>query len=66
MLETWNRIDDNLIATNANNIWGMHNWTILPQNVKNQVAEITNASGEIGVANVVTDIGQKISWNNGS
>jgi hypothetical protein len=37
----------------------MHNWTIPPQNVKNQVAEIMNACGELGVTNVVTCIRQK-------
>jgi hypothetical protein len=59
MLETWNKMIDNLVANNANEIWGMHNWTTPPPNIKNQVAEITNTCGKIGVANAVTCIGQK-------
>ncbi len=59
MLETWNKINDDLIARNANKIWGTHNWTTPPPNIENQVAKITNAHGKIGVANTVTCIGQK-------
>jgi hypothetical protein len=59
MLETWNKINDDLIARNANEIWGTHDWTTLPPNIENQVAENTYTCGKIGVANTVTCIGQK-------
>jgi hypothetical protein len=59
MLETRHKINDDLIARNANKIWGTRDWTTPPPNIENQVAEITNAHGEIGVANTVTCIGQK-------
>ncbi len=58
-LETWNKINDDLIARNANKVWGPQDWTTPPPNIENQVAEITNACGKIGVANTVTRIGQK-------
>jgi hypothetical protein len=59
MLKSWNKINDDLIARNKNKIWGTRNWTTLPPNIGNQVAEIMNAHGEIEFANTVTHIGQK-------
>ena len=59
MLETWNKINDDLIARKAKKVWGARNWTTPPPNIENQVTEITNAPGKIGVANTVTHIGQK-------
>jgi hypothetical protein len=59
MLETWNKINEDLTARNANKIWGARDWTTPPPNIKNQVAEIANARGKIGVANTVTRISQK-------
>jgi hypothetical protein len=59
MLETWNKINDDLMARNVNKIWGTHDWITPPPNIEDQVAEITNTCGKIGVAITVTRIGQK-------
>jgi hypothetical protein len=59
VLETWNKINDDLIARKANKVWGMRNWTTMHPNIEKQVAQYTNAPGKIGVANTVTHIGQK-------
>ena len=60
MLETWNQVTDANVAINANEIWGTRDWTQgTPIGGVLQIAEMTNARGEIGAANVVTLIGRK-------
>ena len=60
MLETWNQVTDSNVAINANEIWGTRDWTqgTLIGDVF-QVAEMTQARGELGNANVVTLLGRK-------
>jgi hypothetical protein len=57
MLETWNRVTDKNIAINANEIWGMQDWTHGTNDF--QIAEMTQAWGKVGMANVVTIVGCK-------
>jgi hypothetical protein len=52
MLETWNRVTDKNIAIGANEIWGTQDWT--HGNNDFQIAEMTQACGEVENANVVT------------
>jgi hypothetical protein len=55
ILETWNQVTDANIAINANKIWGTRNWTQgTPIGNVFQIAEMTQARGEIGTANAVT------------
>ena len=58
MLETWNRVTDENVAINANEIWGARDWTRGAINNK-QIAEMTATRGEIGTAQAVTLIGRK-------
>jgi hypothetical protein len=57
MLETWNRVMDKSIAINANETWGTRDWT--RGNDDFQIAEMTQARSEVGMANAVTIIGGK-------
>jgi hypothetical protein len=57
MLETWNRVTDKNIAINANEIWRMQDLTHDTNDF--QIAEMTQAHGEVGMANVVTIVGRK-------
>jgi hypothetical protein len=60
MLETWNQVTDANIANNANKIWGTHDWTQgTPIGNVFQIAEMTQARGEIGTANAVTVLRRK-------
>jgi hypothetical protein len=56
MLETWNRVTDKTIAINANEIQGMQDWNHGTNDF--QIAEMTQARGEVGMANVVTIVGR--------
>jgi hypothetical protein len=58
MLETWNRVTDEDVAINANEIWGTRNWTRGAIN-NQQIAEMTATRGEVGTAQAVTLIGRK-------
>jgi hypothetical protein len=57
MLETWDRVTDEHIPINANKIWGTGNWSQGPS-TNNQIAELTQVCGEIGIAQAVTIIGR--------
>ena len=60
MLETWNQVTDANIAINANENWGMRNWTQgIPLGNVFQIAEMTQARGKIGTASLVTLLGCK-------
>jgi hypothetical protein len=60
LLETWNQVTDANIAINANEIWGTRDWTQgTPIGNVFQIAEMTQACGEIGTANAVTVLGCK-------
>ncbi len=56
MTETWNKINSKLIAKNANEVWGTHNWTV---STTKQIKELTAAHGEVGTAAALTKIGKK-------
>ena len=58
MLEAWNRLTDKHIAINANKIWGTRKWSQGPT-TNNQIAELTQAHGKVGIAQAVTIIGHK-------
>jgi hypothetical protein len=62
MLKTWNRVADKHISINANKIWGTRNWSQGP-NTNNQIAELTQTCGEVGIAQAVIIIGHRSSWN---
>ncbi len=59
MLETWNRVTDKHITINANKIWGTRDWSRQGPTTNNQITELTQAHGEIGVAQAVTINGRK-------
>ena len=44
MIKTWNKITDNIIAKNANKVWGTRDWTI--STIK-QVDELSSTRGEV-------------------
>ncbi len=56
MTETWNKINTELIAKNANEVWGTCNWTV---STTKQLKELTAACGEVGTAASLTKIGKK-------
>ncbi len=56
MTETWNKINDELTAKNANEVWGTRNWTV---STTKQIEELTAARGEVGTAAALTKIGKK-------
>jgi hypothetical protein len=55
MIKTWNKISDELIAKNTNEVWGTCNWTV--SNSK-QIKELTARRGEVPASNI-TKIGKK-------
>jgi hypothetical protein len=55
MIKTWNKISDELIAKNANEVWGTRDWTI---STSKQIKELTATSGEV-TASDLTKIGKK-------
>jgi hypothetical protein len=56
MTETWNKINDESIAKNANEVWGTCDWTV---STNKQIKEMTGTRGEVGTANALTKIGKK-------
>jgi hypothetical protein len=56
IIDTWNKITDDLIARNANETWGTHDWTI-PVNM--EIMALNDTRGELGVVGVISKIGKK-------
>ncbi len=56
MTETWKKINNKLIAKNANEVWCTCNWTV--STIK-QIEELTAARGEVGTAAALTKIDKK-------
>jgi hypothetical protein len=56
MVKTWNKMTDDIIAKNANEIWGTRNWTISPTK---QIEELSAMCSKVGTASVLTIIGKK-------
>jgi hypothetical protein len=54
--KTWNKINDKLIAKNANKVWGTCDWTV---STSKQIKEMTGTHGKVGTANALTKIGKK-------
>jgi hypothetical protein len=55
MIRTWNKISDELIAKNANKVWGTCNWTV---STSKPIKELTVTCGEV-TASSLTKIGKK-------
>ncbi len=55
MTETWNKINDKLIAKNKNELWGTRAWTV---STAKQIEEMTGTRGKVGTANALTKIGK--------
>ncbi len=56
MIKTWNKMTDDIIAKNANKVWGTCNWTI---SVTKQVDKLSVAHGKVGTATTLTKSGKK-------
>jgi len=56
MIKTWNKITDDIIAKNGNEVWGTHDWT---NPVIKQVDELSATRREFGTAAVLTKSGKK-------
>ena len=56
MIKTWNKITDDIIARNANEVWGTHIWM---NPVIKQVDELSAMRGEVGMAAALTKSGKK-------
>jgi hypothetical protein len=56
MIKTWNKMTDDIIAKNANEVWGTRNWT---NSIIKQVDKLSAAHGEVGIAAAITKIGKK-------
>jgi hypothetical protein len=56
MTETWNKINDKLIAKNVNEVWGTRDWTVP---TTKQIKEMTGTRGKVGTTNALTKIGKK-------
>ncbi len=56
MTETWNKINNELIAKNANEVWGTCSWTV---STTKQMEELTAARGKVGTTDALTKIGKK-------
>jgi hypothetical protein len=56
MIRTWNKMTDAIIAKNANEVWGTHDWMI---SATKQVAELSVTRGEVGTAAALTKTGKK-------
>jgi hypothetical protein len=55
MINTWNKIDDDSIAKNANEVWGTRDWT---SSATMQIEEMTAVCSEDGTAAALTKIGK--------
>jgi hypothetical protein len=51
MTKTWNKMTDDIIAKNANEVWGTRDWTT---SITKQVDELSAMRGEVGTAAVLT------------
>jgi hypothetical protein len=56
MIKTWNKMTDDIIAKNANEVWGTRDWTT---SITKQVDELSVTRGEVGTAAVLTKSGKK-------
>jgi hypothetical protein len=56
IINTWNKITNDLIAKNAIEVWGTCNWTIL---VNMQIIVLSDTRGKIGTATNITKISKK-------
>jgi hypothetical protein len=56
MINTWNKIDDDSIAKNANEVWGTCDWT---SSATMQNEEMTAVPGKVRTAAALTKIGKK-------
>ncbi len=56
MINTWNKIDDDSIAKNANEVWGTRDWT---SSATMQIEEMTAVRSKVGTAAALTKIGKK-------
>jgi len=56
MIKTWNKITDDIIAKNANEIWGACDWMTTGTKL---LDELSAARGEIGTAATITKSGKK-------
>jgi hypothetical protein len=56
MIKTWNRITDEIIAKNANEVWGTQDWTI---STTKQVDDLSVMRREFGTAATLTKSGKK-------
>jgi hypothetical protein len=55
IINTWNKISDDLIARNSNEVWGTHDWMI---SCAKQIEEMTIECGEVA-ASALTKVGKK-------
>jgi hypothetical protein len=55
IIDTWNKITNDLIGKNANEVWGTRDWTI-PVNM--HIKALSDMCGKIGTATVITKIGK--------
>ncbi len=56
MIKTWNKITGDIIAKNANEVWGARDWT---NSAIKQVDELSATRGEVGTAAALTKSGKK-------
>ena len=57
VLESWNQLTLDQIHLNANQTWGDQSWTPSDPRV---IVPLSNARGELGVANVITTVGKAL------
>jgi hypothetical protein len=56
MIKTWNKMTDDIIAKNANKVWGTHDWTI---SATKNINKLSAVRGKAGIASVFTKSGKK-------
>ncbi len=56
MIKTWNKMTDDIIAKNANKVWGTRDWTI---STTKKIDKLTAAQAKVGTASVLTKSGKK-------
>jgi hypothetical protein len=55
MIKTWNKMTDNVISKNANEVWGTCDWTI---SATKKIDKLSAAHGKVGTASVLTKSGK--------
>jgi hypothetical protein len=55
VIDTWNKISDDLIAKSVNEVWGTCDWTV---STTKQTKEMTAKRGKIETASAITRIGK--------